>query len=64
MLAASVTSGATVSATVTENDRVARLPDGSRAVHSTVVEPRGNTEPEAGAHETVAPKRSVAVGVV
>ena len=37
--------------TVTVNDAVAVLPASSVALHSTVVSPTGNTEPDAGSQE-------------
>ena len=42
-----------VNATVIVNNAVAVLPASSVAVHSTVVLPIGNTEPEGGSHEIV-----------
>jgi len=48
-----VTVGAVVSTTVTVNPPVAVLPDASRAVHVTGVEPSGNVAPDAGVHVTV-----------
>jgi len=51
-LAGTVTTGPVVSATVTVNDPLPRLPWVSVAVHVTVVALSGNVAPLAGAHVT------------
>jgi hypothetical protein len=56
--------GASVSLTVTVNEQVLVLPDGSVAVQVTVFVPRANVEPDGGTQDTVAlPELSLAVVV-
>ena len=50
-----VATGACVSLTVTVNEQLLVLPEGSVAVQVTVVVPIANIEPESGAHTTVVP---------
>jgi hypothetical protein len=53
MSAGQTMAGAWVSLTVTVNEHIAELPDGSVAVQVTVVVPTAKNEPEAGAQTTV-----------
>jgi hypothetical protein len=52
IFAGTVTTGASVSTTVTVKLALDLLPDASVAVHVTVVVPNGNVEPEAGLQVT------------
>ena len=62
MSAGQVTTGASVSLTVTINVQVSALPTASIAMQVTVVVPTGNTEPEAGLQDIEASEQlSVAV---
>ena len=57
-----VTTGNSVSFTVTVNEQVAVLAAPSIATQVTVVDPTGNSEPDAGVHSTFTPGQlSVAV---
>ena len=62
-LAVIVSRGAFVSFTVIVNVAVELLAAASFAVQVTAVVPMGKVEPDAGAHDTVAPTASAAVGV-
>jgi hypothetical protein len=63
MLAGHVVTGGCVSLTVTVNEQLDELPDGSVAVHVTVVVPTANVDPLAGTHTVVTGAQlSVTVG--